>query len=249
MPNYALLLEYNGKNFHGWQKQPSVRTIQEELQKAIEVATRNPIKKLTASGRTDSGVHAKNQVVNFFSPIEIDLKSLPLAISSILKYEVSVLKINKVVDEFDACRWAQAKTYRYVILNRSVPPVIEAGFCWHVTSMLDIEELKKDANFLIGEQDFTSFRASGCGSRTPVKTIHNINIKKSNNYVYIEIRGSGFLKQMVRNIVGTLVDLQQKKININMSELINKRDRTLAGRTAPAQGLFLMNVEYELKIF
>lgn len=249
MPNYALILEYNGKNFHGWQKQPNVRTIQEELQKAIEIATRNPIKKLTASGRTDAGVHAKNQVVNFFSPINVDLKSLPLAISSILKYEVSVLALKKVEDKFDACRWAKAKTYKYVILNRTVPPVLEADFCWHVTSEINIEELKKDASVLIGEHDFTSFRASGCGSRTPVKTIHNVNIKKSDDYIHIEIRGSGFLKQMVRNIVGTLVDLQQERINISMSELINKKDRTLAGITAPAQGLFLVNVEYESKIF
>lgn len=244
MPNYLLVLEYNGANFHGWQKQPDVRTIQEELDKALEIVLKQKVEKLTASGRTDSGVHAKAQIVNFFVEEEINLERLILSVSSILKGELSVIDAKEVPLEFDACRNAKEKVYAYKILNRKPPPVLNKDFVWHVTSEIDLEKLKSDLEVLVGEHDFTSFRASGCGAKSPIKTILGFEILVDESLIVINVHGKGFLKQMVRNIIGTAIDLQLNNITISMNEILNSKDRTMAGRTAPARGLCLKEVIY-----
>lgn len=244
MPNYFLKLEYNGAGFHGWQKQPNVRTIQEELEKSLEIVLKQKIKKLTASGRTDSGVHAKAQVVNFFVENTIDLDRLILSVSSILKGELSVIEAKEAPLKFDACRSAKEKIYTYRILNRKPPPVLNKEFVWHVTSELNVDKLSQDLDKLVGEHDFTSFRASGCGARSPVKKIIGFDVCKKNNLITVDIHGKGFLKQMVRNIIGTAIDLQLNNISISMRDILLAKDRTQAGRTAPARGLCLKKVIY-----
>ena len=151
--NYRIVIEYDGSHFYGWQKQACLPTVQEELQRAIQQALHSTeIYPLQASGRTDAGVHAR-------------------AISNILRHKVSVLSIEKVDDSFHSIHSATARQYRYYIINRAAPPVLNFGFIWHVPKPLDFERLNLDAAFLVGKHDFSSFRGSGCLSKNPVKNV------------------------------------------------------------------------------
>jgi len=245
MPNIRLKLEYNGANFCGWQKQPYVRTIQEELEKALCLFLKLKKINIIASGRTDSGVHADAQVVNFKIDTEnIDLYTLKHSISSILKGEVSVIEALIVPDSFNSRRDANSKTYRYQILNRAAPAVNNKGFVWHFPKEIDVEKLKKIAADLVGTYDFTSFRASNCQSRVPIREIKSIKIEKINDLILVRVTGSGFLKQMVRVIIGTLIEIEQGRLKYSIKELLELKDRTKAGKTAVPYGLFLEEVFY-----
>lgn len=262
MTNVRMVVEYNGSFFHGWQSQPNLETVYSELRRALNIVLKDDIKNIIASGRTDAGVHARAQVVNFHvDKLEMDLQTLSYAISSILRYKLSVKYIDIAPDDFHATRDSIKKRYSYHILNRPNPPCIEKGLVWHVAKKLDITLMQNQAKKLIGVHDFSSFRASGCTARSPVKEIFDISITKENAFgnepennpknnpknnnekIVISITGSGFLKQMVRNIVGTLVEIG-KGNDKDILEILEKKDRTFAGPTAPAYGLFLDYVEY-----
>lgn len=243
--NIAFVVEYDGKNFCGWQDQPDVRTIQRELRRAIEMVTRQPISHLAASGRTDSGVHAKGQVVSFRTDSTMDLDALAYSVSGVLRDEVAVVAASEMPLDFHPRKSALRKRYSYKILYRNCPPVLDAGRVWHLRGPLNIERMKREASTLIGVHDFKSFQGTGCAAKTSAREIYVSEVVEEPPYVIYNVEGEGFLKQMVRNIVGTLVAMSRNTMTLSMEELLHLRDRRRAGITAPAQGLTLQWVRYE----
>lgn len=246
MPNIKLVIEYDGSHFHGWQEQPGQKTVQSELHRAVELVLHEKIRCLHASGRTDAGVHAKGQVVNFACEQTPDLRRLHYALSSVLRGEVAVLSAEIVPDSFHALRDATSKQYSYTILHRPAPAVLTRGRSWHVYGPLDIEKMQHAAAVLLGEHDFSSFRGTGCEARNPVKTLFESELSLQGDFLVYRVVGSGFMKHMVRNIVGTLVALGENQLKIGSIEaLLAAKDRRLAGMTAPAYALCLDWVRYE----
>lgn len=246
MVNVRLTIEYDGSAFHGWQSQPNLRTVETELKRAISLALHEPIRAVYASGRTDSGVHARAQVVNFHCSDTPNLVRLARAVSGILRHEVSVLHAAVVPDDFHARYSARSKQYSYTILNRPAPPTIDRHRCWHLACPLDLERMQAAAALLVGTHDFTSFRAAGCQQGSSVKQIMRSELVRIGDTLRYEIEGSGFLKQMVRNIVGTLVALGRHAASIApMEEVLAARNRQAAAATAPATGLALEWVQYD----
>ncbi len=245
MPKIKLIVEYNGAGFHGWQTQPGLRTIQSELQRVVEIVAHGPVPALEASGRTDAGVHARGQVVCVRLDKMPDLTRFRRSISALLPHELSVLSAELVADDFDPCRHALCKQYSYLIMNRDVAPVLDYGRLWYVPWSVDRQRLQRDAQEIIGEHDFSSFRASGCEAKTSRRTIFESEISFEGDLIRYRVVGKGFLKQMVRNIVGTLIDLASGRLkDLTISEIIERADRTSAGVTAPAHGLYLDWVKY-----
>lgn len=246
MPTIKLVIEYNGKNFHGWQRQPKQRTIQEELGRVLGVITRQKISSLCASGRTDSGVHAKGQVVSFKIPSSTDLDKLARGVSHLLRGELTVLSAAEVAERFHPVIDATHKQYSYTVLNRPTPPVLQAHTTWHIPYVLDVQRMREEAQYLVGQHDFSAFRDSGCTAVSAVKTIFSISVEERGQEIMFYVVGSGFLKQMVRNIVGTLTDIGRGRIqDRTVRDILKSKDRRVAGITAPAHGLTLEWVSYE----
>ena len=240
-----LVVEYDGANFHGWQVQPGLRTIQAELQRALETFLRTEIPTIRSSGRTDTGVHARAQVVSAIVPDDTNLQRLVHAVSSLLRGEVSIRRATVVPDDFDPLRCAEAKQYSYSILRRAAPAVLDRGKVWHVYAALDLERMRREAEALVGKQDFRSLQGKACTARSTVKEIFSSQLIERDDLLVYQIVGSGFLKQMVRNIVGTLVWFGQGHLaHTSMLEILAKKDRRAAGPTAPAHGLCLDWVRY-----
>lgn len=245
MPKIKLVLEYDGSGFHGWQRQPGQRTIQEELEKALQVVLRAEDISIVGSGRTDAGVHARAQVAHFTIEEVPDLEELKYSVSSLLKNELSVLDAEEVNEDFHALRDAKKKTYCYHILNRDVPAVLDYRKVWHFPYPLNIQRMQQEAEYFIGKHDFSSFRASGCGAKSPVRQIYSSEVLYADPHIEYRVTGAGFLKQMVRIMVGTLVALGRENPRVKtIKELLELQDRNLAGDTAPAHGLFLERVYY-----
>lgn len=244
--NVRLTVEYDGAAFHGYQYQPNVRTVQEELQRVLTVVLREPPVLLTAAGRTDAGVHARGQVVNFFVHSEPDLTRLRYAVSSMLRNELSVTSAEVVAPSFDARRRAVLKQYTYLILNRPAPPVLEKGRVWHVAAPLNVEAMRAAARHLVGTHDFTSLRAANCGAHSPIRTIVVSDVLLEGSLLRYVVQSKSFLKQMVRNIVGTLVAIgRDPQGHRSIAEILLQRDRRSADVTAPPYGLSLDWVKYE----
>ncbi|MGA1191114.1 MAG: tRNA pseudouridine(38-40) synthase TruA [Bdellovibrionota bacterium] len=247
MSKIRLVIEYDGKRFSGWQIQPQVRTIQGELHAALCTVLRtDQVSRPIASGRTDAGVSARRQVVCFEAPVGVEmLHKIQVGVSSILKSEVSVLSASIVADEFHPVRDVVRKQYSYAIWNHPSPPALSFGSVMHVIEPLDIPAMRREASCLIGEHDFSSFRGHGCGATSPVRTLERITIERDGDLVVCEFQGKGFLKQMVRNLVGTLVEYGRQNPKILMcKEVLEARDRRCAGVTAEPWGLTLDWVEY-----
>jgi len=250
MPNVRLLIEYDGSRFYGWQRQPDLKTVQSALEDILKVVLKTDtsgieVSGVLASGRTDSGVHARGQVCNFHVNKEIDLYRLQFSISSLMKRELAVLRAEYVPDEFNACKDAISKQYTYTVLYRKSPAVLDYGRAWHIGHDLNVEMMQREAKFLEGVHDFQSLRAARCAAKSSIKKIISSAIILEPPDLKYVVVGKGFLKQMVRNIVGTLVDLSDDKLNVkSMEELLNLKDRRKAGITAPAHGLCLDWVKY-----
>ena len=244
--NIKLTIEYDGAKFYGWQRQPKLKTVQGELDRALQTILPARVERLVASGRTDSGVHALGQVVNFHLPFMPDLFKLSFGISSILRNEVSVVGAEEVSADFHARKSAKAKVYLYRILNRSAMPTLELGRVWHVPQTLNLDFIRREAAALVGKHNFTSFRAIDCTAVSAEKEIFEIKIDDlGQGYLEFRFIGSGFLKQMVRNLVGTLIDSAQGRLDSpSISQILALKDRTQAGQTAPACGLYLEKVIY-----
>jgi tRNA pseudouridine38-40 synthase len=245
VPNIRIDIEYDGSGFCGWQWQPGRRSIQQTLQSALETVLREKISVLYASGRTDAGVHARRQTCSFKISGMPDLQRMAFGVTSILRGEIAVLSAEYVGDEFNARRSSKRKQYRYVILNRRAHPALDRGRLWHVPLPLDFSRLQQEAQALVGSHDFRSFQAVGCQSLSTIKEIYESEWTRVGDELHYRVVGNAFLKQMVRNIVGTQVDLCRGALKLGtMIDVIAAKDRRMAGQTAPAMGLYLDWVEY-----
>ena len=246
MRNIRLTIEYDGKDFNGWQKQPNKLNIQGTIEKAIEKITGEEID-LMASGRTDRGVHALGQVANFKTNSTLPIEKFPIAINSNMKSSIRIKDAKEVEERFHSRLSCKRKTYRYVINNSKYGSSIYRNLETHIPVKLDIEKMKEAVKYFEGEHDFKAFKASGTSSKSSVRIIYKAEvIEKPDERIWIELTGSGFLYNMVRIISGTLVDVGLGKIEPKeIKNIIESKDRQKAGKTLAPQGLFLVKVEYE----
>ena len=246
MRNIKLILEYDGKEYNGWQKQPNKLNIQGTIEQAIKKVTGEDVD-LMASGRTDSGVHALGQVANFKTNSNIPIDKIAIALNSNLKKSIRILEAEEVDDRFHSRLTCKRKTYRYIINNSEVQSAIYRNLETHIPIKLNVEKMQEGAKYFEGEHDFKAFKASGTSSKSSVRTIYKAEVKsKPNNRIYIELTGNGFLYNMVRIIAGTLVEVGMEKIEPkDIKSIIDSKDRSQAGKTLPPQGLYLVKVEYE----
>ena len=245
MRNIRLKIEYDGKEFNGWQKQPNKLNIQGTIEKAIERITGEKID-LMASGRTDRGVHALGQVANFKTNSKLPIEKFPIAINSNMKSSIRIKDAEEVDERFHSRLSCKRKTYRYVINNSKYGSSIYRNLETHIPVKLNIDKMKEAVKYFEGEHDFKAFRASGTSSKSSVRTIYKAEIiERPDERIWIELTGNGFLYNMVRIISGTLVDVGLGKIEPEeIKNIIDSKDRQKAGKTLAPQGLFLVNVEY-----
>ncbi len=245
MRNIKLIIEYDGTNYAGWQIQVRKhRTIQGTIERAINKIIHEKVK-LTGSGRTDSGVHAKAQVANFKTDSGISVEKLRMALNAVLPDDVSVIKTEEVGLGFHSRFSAKTKVYRYVMLNRPSKPAILRGTVYFCHYPLNLRLMRKEAGSLLGRHNFKSFQAADKKERDAVKTIKSLKITRNSDFIYIDIEADGFLYNMVRNIAGTLIEIGRGKLpEGSMRKIIPARNRMLAGPTLPAKGLCLLEVKY-----
>jgi tRNA pseudouridine38-40 synthase len=243
--NIKLIIEYDGTAFHGWQIQPGLRTIQGVIKEQIDQITQGEVN-LIGAGRTDAGVHALGQVANFQTESTIDLIALQRGLNSLLSPDIVITGIEEVAADFHARFSARSKTYEYHILNRSYPSALLRAYAWFIPHQLDLASMERCGRLLIGSHDFSSFRASGDESRHSVREVIRFEIeRREGDLIVIAIAANAFLREMVRSIVGTLVDVGRGKTSLEeFKEIFQARDRRQAGMTAPAQGLVLVEVKY-----
>ncbi len=246
MRNIKLVIEYDGKDFNGWQKQPTKLNIQGEIERAIKQITGEEVD-LTASGRTDAGVHALGQVANFKTNSNIPIEKIPIALNSNLKKSIVIKSAEEVEERFHSRLNCKRKTYRYIINNSKYGTAIYRNLETHIPMKLDIQKMQEAVKYFEGEHNFKAFKASGTSSKSSVRTIYKAEvIDAGNEKIYIELTGNGFLYNMVRIISGTLVEVGLGKIKPSeIQTIIESQKRENAGKTLPPQGLYLVNVEYE----
>ena len=244
MRNIKLIIEYDGKSFNGWQKQPTKLNIQGEIEKAIGEITGEEID-LIASGRTDAGVHSLGQTANFKTESNIPVEKFPIAINSKLKKSIVIKSAEEVDERFHSRYSVKSKRYRYTINNSQYGSAIYRDMEYHFPIKLDVEKMKDAAKYFEGEHDFKGFKASGTSSKSSVRKIFKVEVIEDGDRIYIELTGNGFLYNMVRIISGTLLDVGQSKIKPeDIPDIILSKDRMRAGKTLPAHGLCLMEVTY-----
>lgn len=245
MRNIKLTIEYDGKDFNGWQKQPNKLNIQGEIERAIYNITKEEVD-LIGSGRTDAGVHALGQVANFKTNSQISIEKLPLAINSQLKNSIVIKEAEEVNERFHSRYNAKHKTYRYIINNSKCGTAIYRNLEYSYPFKLDAEKMKQASKYFEGEHDFKAFKSSGTSSKNSVRTIYKAIVKQEGEKIIIELTGNGFLYNMVRIISGTLLDVGLGKIQPEeIPEVIESKDRQRAGKTLPAHGLYLVEVKYD----
>lgn len=244
--NIRLDLEYDGSRYHGWQRQAGDVSIQGILEEAIAKMTQDPVT-VIASGRTDAGVHALQQVCHFLTYSEIIPESFRRGLNSLIPGDIFIKQAAYVPLDFHARYNALYKTYEYRILNRKEPDLFSRRYAWHIPTALDLEEMKACLNRLQGTHDFSSFRSSGSRNVNPVRTMYRAELHSLRGaHLYLVFEADGFLRHMVRNIVGTLVDAGLGKIDREeFQRILDSRDRQRAGVKAPPQGLFLKGVHYD----
>lgn len=245
MRNIRLLLEYDGTAYHGWQRQKNALTIQEVLETALAKLT-GEAAKVHGSGRTDAGVHARGQVANFHTAGRIPLKAFYAGLNSLLPRDLAVLDAAEVPMDFHARKSARAKTYEYRILNRRQPSPLNRRYAWVVREPLNLEAMTAAAAALPGEHDFSAFKASGGAPGHAVRQVSAASWRQgAAGRLRFSITANGFLRGMVRSLVGTMVEIGLgKRPPEDLAGLLNSGDRAGAGPTAPAQGLFLVEVLY-----
>jgi tRNA pseudouridine38-40 synthase len=243
----ALGLEYDGSGFSGWQSQPGVATVQDSLEAALSRVADHPVK-VHCAGRTDTGVHAVGQVVHFESDAARSPRSWVLGANVNLPPGISVIWAQAVAPGFHARFSALSRRYRYIILNRWVrPAVLRARVTWQ-RKPLDETRMQQAAAHLLGEHDFTSFRALACQSRSAIRNVYQLNVSRAADYIYIDIHANGFLYHMVRNIAGVLMSIGAgERPPAWAAELLSSRDRVQGGVTAPPDGLYLVHVTYPVR--
>ncbi len=245
MPNFKLLIEYDGTAYFGWQRQKTHPTIQGEIEKVLGTMTGQRVS-LIGSGRTDAGVHALGQVAHFHCQTRLSPEALLRGLNSLLPPDIAVHRVTRVKETFHARYDVRSKTYRYRILNRPVRSPLGRLYAWHVPRPLNLDAMRSGVRRLMGTHDFKAFEGAGSPRSHTRRTVTKAAFSKApGGYLVFEITADGFLKAMVRNIVGTVVDIGLGKIEPGeMKRLLALKDRRLAGPTAPPQGLFLKTVTY-----
>lgn len=246
MRNIKLEIEYDGTNYAGWQVQPNVRgrTIQQVIEKTLRKILQEKIN-LIVSGRTDAGVHARAQVANFFTKSVMPISRLKLAVNGVLPEDIKVTKLKEEKKTFHSRFKVKSKIYRYTILNRDFSSPLLRNTVYFYPHPLDVSLMRSEARVLLGKHDFSAFVASLGREKNPVKVIKKVSIIKKNNFIYIDLEADGFLYNMVRNIVGTLIEIGRGKLAKGaLKKILSSGDRRLAGQTAPAKGLCLLKVNY-----
>lgn len=251
MHNFKLQIEYDGTHYHGWQEQDikrtdyrANRTIQHVLEKVISKILQENVK-LTVAGRTDSGVHALCQVANFKSLTKMPLDKLRWAINGLLPGDIKVARIQKVGLHFNSRFSAKTKIYRYTVLNRKYSSPLLANRVYFFHYPLNVKLMRSEAKLLLGKHNFKVFQATDSQLKNPVRTIKSIKILKSKNFLYFDIEADSFLYNMIRSIVGTLLEIGRGRFpQGSLAKILNSKNRALAGPTLPAKGLCLIRVKY-----
>ena len=245
MRTLKLVIEYDGTDYLGWQVQPKGPTLQGALEEKLALIT-GERPRVTASGRTDAGAHALAQVAHFKTQSRLQVASIQKALNSLLPPDITIKKVEEVEEGFHARKHAKSKIYEYRVLNRDLRSPFLRRFAWHIPQKLDLERMKEATHCLLGEHDFSAFRSVGSPTRTAVRKVLKAEWKRGKDgLLRFEIEATGFLKQMVRAIVGTLVEVGRRKMTAqDFSGILDSKDRRKAGPTAPARGLFLREVKY-----
>ncbi len=243
--NFLLTLEYDGSEYHGWQRQKNDRTIQEEVENAISAMTKQKIT-LIGSGRTDAGVHALNQTANFHCRTNLSPQIFVKGLNSLLPEDIVVKKCIETDIGFNARYDAISKTYHYKIRNRDLPAAIGRQYEWFIRRKLDLDAMKKASNHIEGKHDFKAFEGTGSPRSHTIRNVHKACFQEAGEgCIIFKIKADGFLRYMVRNLAGTLVEVGRGKISSEaFREILISKDRANAGATAPPHGLCLMSVDY-----
>ncbi len=243
----ALGIEYDGSPYCGWQSQRDGRTVQDELQLALSRIACEPIA-VIAAGRTDTGVHALEQVIHFDTQTERQLSAWVRGVNALLPKSIAVLWAHAVPDEFHARFSAQARSYRYLLLNRAVRSAIQHGKAGWFHAPLDVEQMREAAQYLLGEHDFSSFRAAECQAKSPLKNLTLLDIRQQGELITLDLQADAFLHHMVRNIVGCLVYVGKgKHPPAWLREVLEGRERSKAAPTFAPDGLYLRHITYDAK--
>ena len=241
----ALGIEYNGTSFRGWQIQPAGGTVQDALQGALAKIAGGPVD-VVCAGRTDAGVHATGQIVHFDTDLDRPLTAWVRGVNTFLPASVAVRWAHPVADEFHARFSAYARRYRYLLLNRPQRPGVQSGRVGWCHQPLDVVRMQAAAEALLGEHDFSSFRAAECQAKSPQKTMHVAQVRRVGEVIVFDFEASAFLHHLVRNLVGSLVYIGQGRQPADwMQTLLEVRDRRVAAPTFAAEGLYLVGVRYE----
>lgn len=245
MRKLKLIIEYEGTQYHGWQFQPNGITIQEVLEDRLRKITKKKTNVIGA-GRTDSGVHAEGQVAHFTTTSRMTAREFMKALNSLLPHDIVIKSVDEVDSDFHARKSATRKIYRYTILNREFPSALFCRQAHYEAFALDVSAMRQAAKHFIGKQDFAAMQGAGCEARSTVREIYDMRIKKRKEWYQIAVEGSGFLKHMVRNIVGTLLEVGHGRMEPSeVLDILESRDRRNAGPTAPSRGLCMVEVFYE----
>ena len=244
MHNYKIVIEYDGTNFVGWQQQENGQSIQSTLQEALFKLTGENII-IFGAGRTDAGVHAYGQVASFNLNKKIEIDVIRDGLNQHLRPQpIAVQKAELVEDDFHARFSAKKRWYEYKIINRRPPLTIDVNRAWCVYKNLDIEKMKSESASFLGKHDLNAFRSAHCQSKNSIKTIDSISIRNKDEQIIFEVSAKSFLHSQVRIMIGTLVDIAKGNVNKTILDIINSKQREIAGQTAPAHGLYLKKIEY-----
>jgi tRNA pseudouridine38-40 synthase len=245
MTRFKCIVEYDGTNFVGWQRQINGKSVQETIEQAIAKIAEKKIT-IHGAGRTDAGVHAVHQVFHFDFDKQMSESKITDALNAHLKqYSISIIKTQLVSDNFNARHDAKLRIYKYVIINRSSPLSIEKHRAWQLKNLLDEKKMYEAAQVLVGTHDFTAFRSAACGADSPIRTMKNINIYRENDYIFSFFESQSFLQHQVRSIMGCLKSIGENKISkTELKNILNSKDRSLCAVPAPAEGLYLENIIY-----
>ncbi len=244
MRNIKLTLAYDGTFYHGWQVQPGKSTVCGVLKETLLSLTGEQAA-VHASSRTDSGVHAVSQVVNFRTESAIPASNLQAALNGMLPGDISVTRAQEAPDNFHACYDARSRSYRYTIFNSPVRSPFDRMYAYHCPYVIDHEQMAAAAGFIRGKHDFSAFKSARGEKNNRVRTVIRAEVARRGDYIYIEVQADGFLTYMVRNIAGTLLEAGRGRIRPGrVKHILESKDRHNAGPTLPARGLCLVNVEY-----
>ena len=244
--NFKLIIEYDGSRYHGWQRQKEDRSIQGEIEKALKIITAGSVT-LIGSGRTDAGVHAQGQVANFKCDTRLEPDALMNGLNSLLEDDIVIKVCEPVSISFHARYDARSKVYHYRILNRPLPAAIGRQYSWFIRKALNHEAMRAAIDLIIGRHDFKSFEGTGSARQHTTRHVYSAELTEQDSGLWVfQIEANGFLRYMVRNMVGTLVDVGLEKLTPHdFKRILDSKDRSQASATAPAQGLTLIKVNYE----